>query len=307
MTGKPMDKSYRFKAGDGSVEDALRRVALSQIDGALHLIAQSESSPEQIVHEVRKCCKKLRGLLRLVRPAFADYSRENAAFRDMAALLGGARDQDVLILTCDRVSALHGAKAERSAIAPIRARLIADKEAAVGKGELPKRLDAFRSAMVEARERAEGWTLEKEGFDALAVGLTDTLRRARKAMAAAREDPVADTLHEWRKGVKYHWYHARLLRNIWPGPMDAHVKAASDLADLLGDHHDLSVLREKLTERPRHYGEPDAVHAFARLVSKRERAAERKAFVMGGLLLAERPKALAERWRIYWTLWRKES
>lgn len=306
MVGKSADMSYRFKASDASAEAALRRVALSQIDGALKQIAANSSSSEETVHEVRKCCKKLRALLRLVDPGFDAYGQENEAFRDMARLLGSTRDQDVLILTCDRVSAHNGAKADRSAIAGIRARLIQDKQAACRNGELQERLDAFRMAMQLARERAEDWTLKKDGFDAFAKGLTATLRRARRAMVAAREDPVAENLHGWRKGVKYHWYHARLLRNIWPGPMDAHIKVASDLADLLGDHHDLSVLRDKLTERPRHYGQPEAVHAFARIVSERERAMEKKAFAMGGLLLAERPKALTERWQAYWTLWRKE-
>lgn len=307
VVAKCTDMSYRFKASDGSAEAAFRRVALSQIDGALDRIADPSLPSETIVHEVRKSCKKVRALIRLVRSGFAPYAHENEAFRDMARLLGGTRDEEVLILTCDRLSAHNDVEADHSAIAAIRARLVEDKNASAGNGALQERLHAFREAMQQARNRAEDWRLETDGFDAFAGGLTDTLRRARKTMAAARAEPTADNLHEWRKSVKYHWYHARLLRNIWPDLMDPHVKAASDLADLLGDHHDLSVLREKLMEAPQRFGAPDAVRSFADVVAKRERAEEKQAFELGGLLLAERARALAERWQAYWTLWRKED
>lgn len=307
MNGKRIDMSYHFKASDKSAEAAVRRAALSQIDAAIADIGDAAMEREAVVHEVRKRCKKLRALIRLVRPGFPAFSHENVAFRDMAKALAGVRDQDVLILTADKVSAHYGAKADRSAIAAIRARLIEDKVTAANGGMLDDRLAAFRQAMTEARGRAEVWTVEGNGFDTFSQGLRDALKRARKAMAEAREDPAPETMHEWRKGVKYHWYHARLLRGIWPGPMEAHVEAAGKLADLLGDHHDLAVLRQALTDRPRHYGDPDAVRQFAQLVAKRERALERTAFKKGVLMLAERPGALAKRWEDYWKYWRKEG
>lgn len=307
MIGMRTDMSYRFKAGDKDAQAAIRRVALSQVDGALSKIGDTGLPAEQLVHEVRKHCKKLRALIRLVRPALAVYDHENAAFRDMARTLGSARDRDVLILTCDHVSAHYGARADRSAILGIRDRLIREREEAAGNGQLRERLNAFAQAMAEARERAAGWTLDADGFDAFAEGLADTLRRARKAMKAAKDDPAAENLHQWRKGVKYHWYHSRLLRGIWPGPMDAHIKAASEVADLLGAHHDLAVLRQTLENRPSHFGDPKAVHDFAGLVAKREKAAEKKAFKLGGLLLAEKPKALGRRWEACWRLWRGED
>jgi CHAD domain-containing protein len=114
-------------------------------------------------------------------------------------------------------------------------------------------------------------------------------------------------MHEWRKQVKYHWYHARLLRDIWPGPLEAHIEAANVLGERLGDHHDLAALRQALQKQPGHYGDRDAVRHVMKLIAKRERDMAKTIFRQGALLFAERPKALASRWSAYWTLWREEG
>jgi hypothetical protein len=49
-----------------------------------------------------------------------------------------------------------------------------------------------------------------------------------------------------RANQEYHWYHLRLLRVIWPAQMKGLAAEASRHADLLGDDHDLAVLRMTL-------------------------------------------------------------
>jgi len=91
---------YRFER-DATVQKDLRRIAIAQIDGAVASIDDHGLASGVVVHEVRKSCKKLRGLLRIVRPGFDGYARENGAFRDMAAALSPLRDAAVLIETYD--------------------------------------------------------------------------------------------------------------------------------------------------------------------------------------------------------------
>jgi len=70
---------------DETVEDGLRRIAVELIDDSIGWLDRSDRAPDAAVHEVRKDCKKLRGLLRLVRPAApALYRAENRIFRDAA-------------------------------------------------------------------------------------------------------------------------------------------------------------------------------------------------------------------------------
>ena len=73
--------AYAITPQDASVEAALRRVAQEEARHALEMVrATGELGPR--VHEMRKRVKKLRGLLRLVRPVFPDAAAENAVLRD---------------------------------------------------------------------------------------------------------------------------------------------------------------------------------------------------------------------------------
>jgi CHAD domain-containing protein len=307
MGGKGTDMSYHFTSDDKSVQAAVRRVALDQIDAAVAEIDNAELPREKVVHQVRKRCKKLRALVRLVRPGFDDYARENTAFRDLARTLGGVRDQDVLIETCNKIGVHYGKDADAEALQAVRCALLAEKQDAANSAALDERLAVFRDAMLQARHRAPLWIVRGDGFAALSGGLQKTLKQADKAMAAACGGPTADNMHEWRKHVKYHWYHARLLRSIWPDAMQAHVAAASELADLLGDHHDLTVLRERLRAQPHHYGGTDAARPVEQMAAGREEELTGEVFRRGALLQAEAPKALARRWERYWHYWRGEG
>lgn len=90
----------------------------------------------------------------------------------------------------------------------------------------------------------------KTSFRALRGGLKRTYRRGRTGRKRAFAAPTTERLHEWRKRVKYHWYHVRLLQNVWPEPMKVRRRELKVLADLLGDDHDLAVLRQLLLSAP---------------------------------------------------------
>ncbi|HZD88798.1 MAG TPA: CHAD domain-containing protein, partial [Pseudolabrys sp.] len=92
---------YRFKRSDDSVEHGVRRIAIEQLDKAIDEIDDGDLSRGVRVHQVRKRCKKLRALIRLIRPTLADFAAENAALRDAGHALAFARDAAVLIATYD--------------------------------------------------------------------------------------------------------------------------------------------------------------------------------------------------------------
>ena len=94
----------RFSDADGTVEAGLRRIAGGQIDALLEMIRAGTLPPEKIIHEARRTCKSIRGLMRLVKPVFPAFALENAAFRDIARSLSAARDAKVL---ADALTALQ--------------------------------------------------------------------------------------------------------------------------------------------------------------------------------------------------------
>ena len=65
-------------------------------------------------------------------------------------------------------------------------------------------------------------------------------------MAEATRDVSDNTLHEWRKRAKDLRYQLQFLCKAWPGVIDAAVAEAHDLGDILGDDHDLALLRQLL-------------------------------------------------------------
>jgi len=298
---------YRILQADPSLEAALRRIAREQIGSALGSLEATGEERAAAVHDVRKRCKKLRGLLRLVRPAFPGFAAENAALRDIARLLGGTRDASVLQQTFDAVARGEAAASlDPAALASLRTRLAPPEQegAAV---DLDALFAEARTRLEEVGTRAAGWSLRADGWDALAPGLTDSYARARRARKLAAAKPTTERHHDWRKRVKDHWYHTRLLRRIQPAELDPRSERARELSELLGHHHDLHVLEEALSVRPVAKRAPEAAKFLRRLARDGRVSLEERAQDLGRELQADEPAALASRWGEWWHAWRGEG
>jgi hypothetical protein len=283
------------------VQDGVRRVALEQIDAALSEIQDRDLPTEKTVHQVRKRCKKLRGLLRLVRPALGDtYARENAAYRDLASSLSGARDAAVMLEAHQALLQDEGTDLERKTFASVgRALEDAVYSGATGH-DVEARLAGFEAAVREARDRAEGWTLDEDGFDAVSGGLRKTYSRGRDAFADASADGTPESYHEWRKRVKYHTYHLRLLRGLWPAVIEPWRQEGETLGKLLGTTHDLDVLRETIEKDPERYGTDEERALYFQLLDREREKLVAAAWPLGVRLFAEKPKAYSKRMERYW-------
>ena len=119
-------------------------------------------------------------------------------------------------------------------------------------------------------------------------------------MKRTRADPAAENVHEWRKRTKDLWHQLRILRDAWRPVLGETADQAHELADLLGDHHDLAVLVEDLASRELP-GDRDAVRTAA---DRRQRELLDAAFDIGARLFAEKPKAFGRRLGSYWVTWR---
>lgn len=271
--------------------DALRRIAAEQLDSAL---ASAEAGGTAgSVHDIRKRLKKLRGLVRLVRPVFPEGKVENRAMRDAGRQISGLRDAEVLLGTHDRLVTLPDAPGDPSDFAPLREHLAA-RAAQIDPGE---GLGEVKGALGAMRGRVDRWDLSETGFDAVAVGLRDTYRAARCGPNGGDDHAI----HAWRKPVKYHGYHVRLLRDLWPEHMRARGDALEEMGEVLGEHHDLSVFAETVESGPL---EPGPRAGLLSLVGERKRDAEARARELGRRLFTDRPKAMAARWSAWWDLWR---
>ncbi|MCJ2188741.1 CHAD domain-containing protein [Novosphingobium beihaiensis] len=294
--------AYRFRLGDRTVKRAVHRIACEQIDGALAAIAGKPR--DKAIHEVRKACKKLRALLRLVRPGFPGYSYENTAFRDIARLLAFTRDARVMLDTFDLLLAGAPEDFDRAQALFLRAHFAQALEQPGVEDAADARLEEVRGLLRLARERALGWTLEQEGWDALGPGLGKVLDQAGRARRAVARNPGAAQYHELRKRMKYHWYHTRLLEPVWPELMKPRAAELSRLADLLGLHHDICMFEQRLeTCLPgSRYGHSAA--ALRGLAADRRKQLERDTAPAVAKLLAQETEALMDHWGRLWAVWR---
>ena len=296
--------AYRFDRGE-SVQRNLRRISLQQIDKAIAEVVRGKLNLQEKVHQVRKRCKKLRGLLRLVRSSFDDYQRENEFFRDAARKLSHFRDAQAIIDCFEDLTEHFGHEIAPEAIARTRETLIDRRDAATADAKkLNDALEEFAIRMRDARKRATKWSLKERGFPALRGGLEATYGRGRDTVRETRHNPTAASFHELRKRVKDHWYHVRLLGDLWPQTLEVRCQAAAQLGEQLGGAHDLVVFRQALSNAPDHFGSGPNLSQLLSLADRRQAQLEAGARPLAERLFAEKPKHLAHRLSAYWKTWR---
>jgi CHAD domain-containing protein len=305
-------RAYRLKRKE-SGPDGIRRIAAGQLDDALeHLRDGLEQDFATAIHEARKDLKKGRAVLRLVRANLGDelYRAENDRLRDAGRMLSAARDAEVKL---DTVRALRDHFPEEMPTAPFES-LVAALEGE--RQELTARgaglADAWRSAdqaaaMIEAsRAGVEEWPLEGPAWKLVKRGLATSYRRSRKRFRDTVSEPTPETVHEWRKRIKDLWYHLRLIQGSWPEMLGPLADQTHELSDLLGNHHDLTVLAVDARSREAELGDGDGLEALLELMERRQDELLEAAIPIGERLYAEDPKLFVGRIRTYWRAWRAD-
>ena len=248
--------------------------------------------------------KKLRTLLRLLRGELPKkvYAREAGRYREAGRLLSPLRDAEVKLETLENLAeAAEAAELPGDAVEPWRLILARDREAA-GDTAPDRATEEEAIALIEAgRAEIEGWEV-RDSWKAIGPGLERAYRRGRRRMRAARDTPGDDEAwHEWRKRAKDLWYAHLLLVGAWPQVLEATAEEAHRLSELLGDHHDLCLLRADLHQR--RLGEEETRDLEA-AIDRRQDELATAALDLGARLYAERPKDFSARQRRYWLAWR---
>jgi CHAD domain-containing protein len=291
---------YRLRA-DEEVQDGLRRCAREQLDRAIaELTTGLGDDPVSAVHDARKALKKTRSLLRLSRGTIPpkERRRANATLRHAGRRLSPARDAEVMLEAVDDLAERFVGQVPQPTFDAIRRHLEADRAPA-----RQRLLDAdlpgdVAEELKSARARTADWTLRVDGWKALESGLFCSYKRGRQAFEQAREHPSTENLHQWRKRTKDLWYHLRMLKPVSPGILTGHADEAHELADLLGDDHDLAVLHSRLERGASQL--PVDLDCVLELIDHRQEQLQAQAFQVGERLYAEPPKAFLWRLHRYW-------
>jgi len=301
--------AFRLKP-DETLDKGVRRMVRGQIDKALDgLTGLSGAEPEEVVHDARKRFKKIRALIRLVRDGLdrkiAD--QENARFQDAGRPLSEVRDAGVLVDTFDQLVERFGSPGDPEAASAIHS-VLSDRKQAVCQRLLyeEKALAAVAATVQEARNDVKRWKIKGDEWEVLGQGLKRIYRKGYQAFHFAFGDPSDESLHEWRKRTKDLWHALEILQPVRPGYTQVRGDQAHELADALGDDHDLAVLQQTLSDLDGGTIDQAAVEELRPLIDRRRSELHQDAFSLGEKVYAESPKVFVSRLGAYWRAWRSE-
>ncbi len=230
---------------DEPLPAGIKRIALEQAEYAIWRLSTAKKNQDKAVHEARKCCKRTRAVLRLVRDEIGQdiYRRENVLYRDAARKLSDLRSSAVMAETLDALRKHFADDLSPNDFAGVKKALMRKHyqtlREAVKSGNL---LVDVAEELCNDQDRLLHLPLETEDFSTLRQGLRRVYRRGRRSMYASKADPTVEHLHEWRKRVKYLHYQMSILNLLEPVKMQALADDLKTLSDLTGLDHDLAEL-----------------------------------------------------------------
>jgi CHAD domain-containing protein len=292
---------------DESVIRGLKRVVRDEMESAGdHLCGGRKMNRDEAIHGARKSIKKVRAVLRLVSAELGGaHERENAHLRDVARKLSEFRDAFAIIETFDDLRKKYSDEAG-DRLKSLRVALTKRRNQSAKAENIATVLDEAASALRKAARRVKAWPLQTDGYTAIGPGLEKTYRAGRKALVRVRKDPRAENYHELRKRVKDHWYHLRLLEDLWTGMMSASENSLKDLETWLGNDHNLVVLRARIVAEPAFYGKQKDTDLTLDLIDRYQEELRGKSLSLAARIFDEKPLRFTHRMKHLWETWRHE-
>jgi CHAD domain-containing protein len=299
--------AYHLKQSE-SIPDEVRRVVREELQSAAeHLSGADLGQREEAIHEARKSVKKIRAMLRLVRPDLGElYAVENQRLRDLGRKLSEFRDADAMLETFDALRERFREELGGVTLRPVRTRLMRERAEHAQTADIENVLARCAASLRGTSRRLGSWPVIHDGFSAIAPGFERTFRRGRQAMARARKSGSDVDFHEWRKTVKYHWYHIRLLERSWTDLLQAYERSLKDLETWLGDDHNLVVLRDRILATPAAYGSPRTTAIALDLIGRYQKELRANALSLGERIYAEKPVHFRYHMHGVWDAWKSQ-
>jgi len=252
---------------DERVPDGIRRIAGEQLIDARYILSKASGRKlGEAVHDTRKGLKLVRAALRLARDGLGEetYERENATLRRAGQRLSPSRDAQVLLETLEALRERFAHELPGDATEMLCGRLEDDRQRADDRD-----VTAVLTALEATVTRSRDWTVEPGDFSALSPGLHRIYRRARGATRTARKAPTAENLHEMRRRTKDLRHAAEIVCEARPKRLRKLAQRAHEVGDLLGDNHDLHVLREYVQSHPHCFTDDDDRRALLAVIDHR--------------------------------------
>jgi len=269
---------------------ALMRLMVADL-AAVRADLNDAGPPSLAVHRARQRLKRVRCVLRALRPALgAHVSNVSGQLRDAGRLLAGAGDTVAAAESARSLMAV--ADTEGAGLDRVVAML--DREAQTRHGRAASFAEVVGLLAVAEREIAD---LDDDvvGDNLLRRAIDRAYRRGRTAMRRATFSLSTPDLHEWRKAVKDLWDLIRLARKRLPSTIAERAPRLKRLGETLGLDHDHAMLAERLALSPE--GDPALMQQLS-LIARQRVALEAEAFALGAKLYRQKPKKFRRQLRL---------
>lgn len=299
---------YVFRKSE-SVTKATRRVARELLDETAQLIRNPKITLDVRTHEARKAIKKLRGMLRLIESSSHQGRADRALDKDLrnvARKLAPYRDSDVM-----RAALQVAAKGSHGLLDDKTAEAIHDcvtEHASVETSTQAVSLALYATDMTSLSDKIASSKIHTRNLAALKRSYLKTCNTAQELMRKIMTGkPTEEDFHEWRKFVKYHFYHTRLLAGIYGKQARRRAKDANELEEILGQHHDLAVLGERIKAHRRQIKKVCDVDKLLRYLAEQQKEMEKEAMALGRKLFPKTAGSVEELFLGYGTARKKKQ
>ncbi|MDP9091068.1 MAG: CHAD domain-containing protein [Pseudomonadota bacterium] len=287
-----MANSQKRGINAGLARDAL----IVQINQVIHAL-QRRKLTDEAVHEARRGVKRSRAILRLLRYLIGTptYRFQNRLLRDTARPLTALRDAKVLIEALQRLA--------RKCIPLVR---LLKKDLDDCRQQLsPQQVSDVTASLQDVKVRLEG--IDEKTLQQMITrkDLDRIYRKGRSAFAGVKKSGTDARLHEWRKQVKYLLHQIELVRGFGVRHLGKPRRQADRLAEILGNDHDLAVLKNKIRgfvaagkmHDSAATSKASVVRSLARRLERQRCALQRKARRLGSSLFAAK-RHVVKKWRV---------
>jgi CHAD domain-containing protein len=267
-------------------------LALRQANKALRHLAANGVDRDSAIHQARRCFKRIRGYLRLLRqflPAKV-YRRENRCYRDAGRSLACLREPIALAQTLDRLAQSHE---HAEAFAEFRRALQA--VSALQALHAERIAASLVKTLQSARARIADWPLATNERQTLNEGLTVIYQQSRAALKEARRKPSSENFHAWRKHVRYLHDGVKLFNPLEPATLSQYALELRELESYLSELHDLAVLRQWLLLVTQELWPLAQAEPLLNLIHARQSILRGLIKPLGEKLFDQSPKAFAKR------------
>jgi len=218
--------------------------------------------------------------------------------------LSALRDATILIKSLDAMIRLSRRSLKDSRLKPLRRGLLRREKRTRARLFRRKHRVADMIFLVESAKR--GAELSSRGRCAWGVitrGLMRMYVGGRVAMRRALSTRSNAALHDWRKQVTALRYAFEALQCIRPEKIAMMARKARTLSTLLGDDHDLAVLKYVARRETKAHGSTDVSTLFE-VIDRRRADLQERAFKIGGEVFLETRTQILRRLNAYWKVGR---